>query len=223
MNRILKSESKKVERFNACDTCIEFAGSGMTLILEAILMYGIDVPCNTFCNVFQNDPAAENLCTVLCDGVGIAAFADFFIKADLDPIYACELLNECKVNDNGDAKITKFDILPNAQPQGIFYVDLEYVSKNGTGTGEIVINIETLDDMPFAFYTIKEYQPAGEYETLIVSTLKIILLKGTFNTKIQIKAEEDPSTCDPRLEQCESWMPGLYKVSLCALKSFAIS
>ena len=125
-------------------------------------MYGVDVPCSTLCNVFSNDPAAEDMCTFLCDGVGIAAFADFFIKAELDPIYACELLNQCKVNDNGDAKITQFDITPNIQPQGMFYILLEYVSKNGTGTGEISIDIDTLDDFPVNLYIIKEYQVAGE-------------------------------------------------------------
>ena len=109
----------------------------MTILLEAIMMYGIDVPCSTLCSVFSNNPVNEYMCTVLCDAVGIAAFADFFIKADLDPIYFCELLNLCKINDNGDAKITKFDIMPDTQPQGIFYGVLQYVSTNGTGTGEI--------------------------------------------------------------------------------------
>ena len=133
----------------------------MTVLLEAIMMFGIDVPCSTLCSVFSTNPGNEYLCTVLCDGVGIGAFADFFIKADLDPIYFCELLNVCKINDNGDAKITNFEIMPNSQPQGIFYGVLEYVSINGTGTGEIFVDIDTVDDFPVRFFIYKEYQSAG--------------------------------------------------------------
>jgi hypothetical protein len=51
--------------------------------------------------------------------------------------------------------------MPNSQPQGIFYGVLEYVSINGTGTGEISVDIDTVDDFPVRFFIYKEYQSAG--------------------------------------------------------------
>ena len=39
-------------------------------------------------------------------------------RADLDPIYYCELLRACPVNDNGDAKITSVTVTPKEGPQG---------------------------------------------------------------------------------------------------------
>ena len=43
-----------------------------------------------------------------------------FCRADLDPIYYCELLDVCVTNDNGDAKITDASVNPKSGPQGIY-------------------------------------------------------------------------------------------------------
>lgn len=40
------------------------------------------------------------------------------IRADLDPIYYCELLKVCAVNDDGDATILSLNVTPNAVPKG---------------------------------------------------------------------------------------------------------
>ena len=37
----------------------------------------------------------------------------FFSRADLDPIYYCELLRACPVKDDGDAHIMSFTVKPN--------------------------------------------------------------------------------------------------------------
>lgn len=39
-------------------------------------------------------------------------------RADLDPIYYCELIPACPVNDHGDAKFTSFTATPQSGPQG---------------------------------------------------------------------------------------------------------
>jgi len=39
-------------------------------------------------------------------------------SADLDPIYYCELLDQCEINDNGDATITNATAIPKSGPQG---------------------------------------------------------------------------------------------------------
>ena len=40
-------------------------------------------------------------------------------RADLDPIYYCELLDQCAVNDYGDAKFTNVSVIPKSGPQGL--------------------------------------------------------------------------------------------------------
>ena len=41
-----------------------------------------------------------------------------FCRADLDPIYYCELLDVCAINDSGDAKITDASVMAKSGPQG---------------------------------------------------------------------------------------------------------
>lgn len=45
-------------------------------------------------------------------------FFTFFNRADLDPIYFCELLKTCPIKDDGDAKIISFTVSPQSGPQG---------------------------------------------------------------------------------------------------------
>ena len=49
-----------------------------------------------------------------------SVLATYFLgySADLDPIYYCELLDQCAVNDNGDATITNATVSPKSGPQG---------------------------------------------------------------------------------------------------------
>ena len=85
-------------------------------------------------------------------------------RADLDPIYYCELMKLCDINDHGDANITSIAVTPQSGPQGRtnfvycvcsklfvsgdFKIDVQYVSKNGTGTGEAAIGVNTVDGIP---------------------------------------------------------------------------
>jgi hypothetical protein len=51
-------------------------------------------------------------------------------------------LKSCKIKDDGDATINNFQITPLSGPQGTtFKAFLNYVSNNGTGTGEIAIGL----------------------------------------------------------------------------------
>lgn len=42
----------------------------------------------------------------------------YFSREDIDPIYMCELIPVCPINDHGDANITDFSISPKSGPQG---------------------------------------------------------------------------------------------------------
>lgn len=92
------------------------------------------------------------------------------------------------VNDNGDAKITKFAVLPATGRQGTtFQIDFSFVSLNGTGTGELVVDIHTPDHIPLGAGFLLEAQKAG-----------------TYNERISVKAEPDPQ-CDPTQGMHFSW------------------
>ena len=43
----------------------------------------------------------------------------FYYRADLDPIYYCELLKECEIKDDGDASILSLSVNPSTVQQGI--------------------------------------------------------------------------------------------------------
>ena len=42
-----------------------------------------------------------------------------FCRADLDPIYYCELLKACEVKDDGDATIQSLTVNPTSVPKGM--------------------------------------------------------------------------------------------------------
>ena len=65
-------------------------------------------------------------------------------------------------------------------------------TKNGTGTGEIDFNIETVDG-----------QPVGE------NLLSEPLDPGTYNATWSLSARPK-ANCDPTQEVCEEWLPGNY-------------
>jgi hypothetical protein len=128
------------------------------------------------------------------------------------------ILFDCLVNDNGDAKFTKFSVLPVIGRKGeTFNIEYSYESLNGTAPGEMVLEISTLDRIPFIVSFISESDPPGRY-------------MGT----ISISATPDPQ-CDPKrrkkfhdtfyrgyfnlqsfniTEPCEKWLPGMYNVTL---------
>ncbi|WAR19856.1 CTuncharacterized [Mya arenaria] len=148
-----------------CKTCIDFAGQALNELLNIILQGGVVGGCADLCNALasKTSPAIGTVCNILCDIVGIEEFIKIVQNADLDPIYYCELIPACPINDNGDAHFTSFQVSPKSGPQGVFDIDFTYESKNGTGTGEIAIEIDTL-------------APAGSY-----------------NGDIQLKAQPDPN------------------------------
>ncbi|KAF6029227.1 hypothetical protein EB796_012463 [Bugula neritina] len=74
--------------------------------------------------------------------------------------------------------------------------DVEYASKNGTGTGELDVQIDTVDGIPLASSYLLEAQAAG-----------------TYSANIKVQAKTDPS-CDPTQQPCENWLPGNYTLTV---------
>ncbi|XP_045164928.2 countin-1-like [Mercenaria mercenaria] len=184
---------------SVCSLCVEFAGQAVNGLLQFILQVGVVDSCGDLCQAFADkigNQAIGFVCTILCDVVGVKEFVNIIQKEDLDPIYYCELIPVCPVNDNGDAKFTTFEIDPKSGPQGVFDISFEYVSKNGTGTGQISLDLDTVDGIPLGQSFLHELAPAGTYD-------------GTF----KLNAEPDPD-CDPTAGPCEQWLPGNYTVKM---------
>jgi hypothetical protein len=190
-----------VNGIDECKLCIDFSDQALNQLLNIILQGGVVGGCAGLCSALEKktSPALGTVCNLLCDVVGIEEFVKIIQKADLDPIYYCELIPACPVNDNGDAKFDSFDVTPKSGPQGDFTLTFQYTSENGTGTGEIDLDVDTVDGIPLGQSFLHELAPAG-----------------TYNGQFKLKAEPDPD-CDPTQGPCEQWLPGDYtvKIALC--------
>ncbi|KAK3774916.1 hypothetical protein RRG08_007273 [Elysia crispata] len=198
----LKSLEHKVSRVNKvnadlCPLCIQFTGQAINQLLNIILNMGVVGTCGQLCQLLAEKTGSQLLgaaCTILCDIEGVQEFVKLIQEADLDPIYLCELLKTCPVFDGGDATITKISVTPQSGPQGEREIMFTYASKNGTGTGEIIVGVDTVDGIPVESGFLQEPLAAGNY-----------------NKTLTLKAEPDPD-CDPTQQPCEMWYPGNYTV-----------
>jgi len=152
IRRVKAGFEQPTPRLDLCPTCINGAEETINVLLNIILDTGIIGTCGTLCTALAQKTGSEilgDICDIVCDVVGIEEFIKAIDNADLDPIWYCEMAKMCPVNDNGDAKITTFSILPATGRQGTtFAIDFTYVSMNGTGTGEMVVDIHTPDRIP---------------------------------------------------------------------------
>lgn len=189
----------KSQAISFCGACIDFADQALNFLLNYILQVGVVGSCAEICAYAEKTTGSKLVgvvCDALCDVAGIEEFIKIIEKADLDPIYYCELVHACEIFDQGDANITSFRVTPNRGPQGTFVITADWFSKNGTGTGEIYIGIRTVDGVPVEDSFLMEPQKPGKY-----------------TTEIKLNAVPNPE-CDPSQEECENWLAGNYKVEI---------
>lgn len=183
-----------------CKLCVAFSADALNELLNLILNAGVIGGCSDLCNALEEKtgkPILGAVCDILCDVVGIQLFIDLINKADLDPIYFCQELKICPINDNADAKVVSFVSVPKRGPRGsTFTLQLVYSSQNGTGTGELVIDLQTVDGIPLGDGFLM--QASGP---------------GLYNSSISVNAKPDPS-CDPTQQPCEQWLPGQYTATM---------
>lgn len=77
-----------------------------------------------------------------------------------------------------------------------FEIDMSFQTVNGTGTGEVALEILTVDNIPL-----------GDSQLLLPQD------PGSYNAKWTVTAEADPD-CDPTQGPCEMWLPGNYTVTV---------
>ncbi|KAH9507671.1 hypothetical protein Btru_053424 [Bulinus truncatus] len=182
-----------------CKMCINFSGQAINELLNIVLNMGVIGTCADLCGILEQKTGSQvvgAVCNILCDIAGVDEFVKIVEKADLDPIYLCELLKTCPVFDGGDATVTLFAVSPNSGPQGKKALNINFVSRNGTGTGEIYLFIQTVDQIPVEAAWLQEPLKAGQY-----------------SLNIELDAEPDPD-CDPTQDFCEEWLPGQYVATI---------
>ncbi|CAF4828356.1 unnamed protein product [Rotaria sp. Silwood1] len=184
---------------NLCSMCIDEAVEAINVILNVILDEGIMGSCEKLCSIVANKtgvPFIGTVCDLACDAIGIDEFIHLIIAADIDPIWYCEMARLCPINDHGDAKFIKFNVLPNTGPQGTtFVIDCSFKSMNGTGTSMLRLDItDPRNETDSNDYLIEAEKP------------------GTYTEKIGLRTL-NAWNCDPTKGLCDDFPVGTYNVT----------
>lgn len=105
----LNNQPKKLQRLNSnvapkkvgidlCPECIEEAVQVINILLNLILDEGIIQSCDALCGALANKTNSSiigDVCLAVCDAFGIDEFVKALVKADLDPIWYCEIIDIC--------------------------------------------------------------------------------------------------------------------------------
>jgi hypothetical protein len=89
-------------RLDLCPTCINVADQSINILLNLILDSGIIGSCGALCSELATKTGSQligTICDLVCDVVGIEEFIKLIEKADLDPIWYCEIAKLCPGND----------------------------------------------------------------------------------------------------------------------------
>merc|ERR1712072_1185777 len=99
-----------------CGTCASLTGQAPNILLNYVLNAGVVGGCSKLCSNLKTKTEAT-VCNIACDLVGIKAFVAALKKADLDPIYFCDLLKICPIDDNGNGKVDAVTVTPASAAQ----------------------------------------------------------------------------------------------------------
>ena len=149
------SESKQFyQDFTVCENCYDFAELMdhviTDLFVDIYIADSCDLLCSQIVDHYNSSLSFEITCNLVCDLFGIVELKTMTQNIiDLGSILFCEELKFCEINDYGDAKIYNYSISPSIAPQGFFVFNFDYITLNGTGTGQIGIDIITVDNIPF--------------------------------------------------------------------------
>jgi hypothetical protein len=81
-----------------CPQCIDTYDDLVQIVLDIILQYGILDTCGNLCDIVTEKTGSSILgfiCMFGCDVLGIEEFVKIMDKADIDPIYYCEVMKLC--------------------------------------------------------------------------------------------------------------------------------
>ena len=107
--RSLNVQSKHIQRalsplkqgqngLDWCPQCIDTYDDLVQVVLDIILQYGILDTCGDLCDIVADKTGSSILgfvCMFGCDVLGLEEFVKIMDKADIDPIYYCEVMKLC--------------------------------------------------------------------------------------------------------------------------------
>eukprot|EP01128_Nolandella_sp_AFSM9_P000789 TRINITY_DN10910_c0_g1_i1.p2 TRINITY_DN10910_c0_g1~~TRINITY_DN10910_c0_g1_i1.p2 ORF type:complete len:273 (+),score=65.96 TRINITY_DN10910_c0_g1_i1:50-820(+) len=128
-----------------CNICVEEVVAEINIILNEVLNEGIRGDCSLLCSYLKN-AYEQDACIVGCDSLGIYEFIKWLESTDIDPIYYCEYIDGCPIDDcEGDCMdITSFVLNPKKIPagdvlSGVITLDIK---KEWVGTGMFTLAIQ---------------------------------------------------------------------------------
>eukprot|EP01125_Pyxidicula_operculata_P021452 TRINITY_DN8261_c0_g1_i1.p1 TRINITY_DN8261_c0_g1~~TRINITY_DN8261_c0_g1_i1.p1 ORF type:complete len:261 (+),score=46.35 TRINITY_DN8261_c0_g1_i1:32-784(+) len=133
----------------SCSECWDLANTVLESWVEMFLYGGTFYSCAQFCSRVSWGDGCIAVCTVLGD----EAFFELLNSTDLDPIYVCEVIDACPVDDCGPQcavfnNVTKSSDDISLPPQDKDYVTFNVtytVTKPWTGTGVIYFQMVQCD------------------------------------------------------------------------------
>ncbi|KAG2388763.1 hypothetical protein C9374_000202 [Naegleria lovaniensis] len=179
-----------------CPTCVYLLDFALA-DLEAAVDAGTVFSCMSLCKVVAPyGPYVYAGCEVVCTAVGVNAFIAVLKKADLDPIYGCQLLNVCPVHDctaKTCATFTNAGVIPQVSPMGgkvMAYARLNVF--NESGPGQVVLKVTgpfSAPDITSRYYQADGFMP-GAYEVKFEINTNdndgtgLLWFKGKYNVQI---------------------------------------
>jgi hypothetical protein len=160
-----------------CHPCYSIGGQGINQLLNYILNVGVIGGCGSMCAAaIPAGGAVAIACELVCSAVGVKAFIAAIEKADLDPIYFCEVVRACPKGPD-DAYLELIDIA--ASPAVVakgddikMAVELNVTNQTGVGEFSILINGPgTATPLSQGFF-LDQGIPAGDQMLAVTLTLK---------------------------------------------------
>jgi len=151
-------------KFDVCGTCVNFMDQAIDELLNIIVNVGVIGSCGALCSYLPNN-VEQGVCNMLCDYVGIEVFIQLLQDADPDPIWICEEISACAINDNAKANITQVSVVPQQGKRGdkfTLFVTVRVL--NSIGTGEIGFVIHSPAGSPIGTGYLLEQVKPGIYK-----------------------------------------------------------
>jgi len=174
---------------DTCLECINWAIESLDIILNEILDGGIIANCGKACSGLKN-PYLNTFCTLLCDALGLDEFIHILNKSDLNPLYYCQLVHMCIVEDCTEPECVKIyvhQVRPEIAPEGSrFEIETAFTIVNTAGAGMLRYEIYQNPKDPISQdYLIEHWAPRGNFtQFLAIDTKEQALKIGTWTARI---------------------------------------
>lgn len=189
-----------VSENSMCPLCVNVMGQTISQLLNIILNGGVIGTCSKLCGMLKQGPVITTACNLICDIVGIKEFIKLVKKADLNPIWLCQMVKACPIRDCTLDKCAEFEqtvVAPEAGRVGTtFVVSSEFTVFEQTGTGEMYFQVQPVGMPPM---TLGQLVPEG-------------FQPGTFQIKVNVPIKNNHQADPPVI-----FRPGVYRgnIAIC--------